>query len=133
MYSPKDYKELFNLRHAQLRNVIEHIFGVVKRRFRLMVAGPEYSRGVQAKIPAALAFLHNFIRHHDPFDEAEENSDRDSIKPPEQQDINPEELGKYVTQAERNRASAKRDEIAKAMWADYEKEVQCSSNSNDSE
>ena len=30
---PKDKKELFNLRYAQLRNMVERIFGILKRRF----------------------------------------------------------------------------------------------------
>jgi len=30
------------------RNVVEHIFGTLKRRFDLMVASPEYSKSKQA-------------------------------------------------------------------------------------
>jgi hypothetical protein len=30
---PKDYKELFNLRHAQMRNAVERIFGILKNDF----------------------------------------------------------------------------------------------------
>jgi DDE superfamily endonuclease len=30
-YRPQNHQELFNLRHAQLRNVIECIFGILKR------------------------------------------------------------------------------------------------------
>ena len=37
-------KELFNLRHASLRNIIERIFGVVKRRFQIFDKTPEYCR-----------------------------------------------------------------------------------------
>ena len=61
MKSPKDKKELFNLRHAQARNVIERIFGVLKRRFRILLLAPEYNIEIQNRIPAALAALHNFI------------------------------------------------------------------------
>lgn len=32
-YRPQNKEELFNLRHAQLRNAIERILGVVKCRF----------------------------------------------------------------------------------------------------
>ena len=59
-------EELFNLRHASARNVIEHIFGVLKRRFRILVHPPEYSMDIQARLPPALAALHNFIRIHNP-------------------------------------------------------------------
>jgi hypothetical protein len=33
---PENSKELFNLRHASLRNVIERIFGVVKRKYQIL-------------------------------------------------------------------------------------------------
>ncbi|KAL0957210.1 hypothetical protein HGRIS_014896 [Hohenbuehelia grisea] len=69
---PANPKELFNLRHARLRNAIERIFGVCKRRFKLMTAAPEYSIATQAMIPCALAALHNFITIHDPDDFADE-------------------------------------------------------------
>jgi hypothetical protein len=35
-------KELFNLRHAQLRNVVERIFGIVKRRWSIFTRAQEY-------------------------------------------------------------------------------------------
>lgn len=39
---PQNAKELFNLRHASLRNAIERIFGVMKKRFPILTAAPEY-------------------------------------------------------------------------------------------
>src|SRR5215471_13726721 len=33
---PRNEKELYNLRHASLRNVIERIFGVSKKRFKIL-------------------------------------------------------------------------------------------------
>ncbi|KAF0702591.1 hypothetical protein AaE_015832 [Aphanomyces astaci] len=39
---PQSPKELYNLRHAQQRNCIERIFGVLKKRFRILVTAPEY-------------------------------------------------------------------------------------------
>ena len=36
-FSPVNKEELFNLRHAQTRNVIECIFGVLKQHFRILV------------------------------------------------------------------------------------------------
>ena len=39
---PNNAKELFNLRHASLRNVIERIFGVVKQKFKILGFGIEY-------------------------------------------------------------------------------------------
>jgi hypothetical protein len=43
----------------------ERIFGILKRRFSLMVASPEYSEDKQAKFIPALCVLHNFISIHD--------------------------------------------------------------------
>jgi hypothetical protein len=51
--------------------VIERIFGVLKRHFRILLLAPEYNVDIQSRIPAALCALHNFIRTHDPDDETE--------------------------------------------------------------
>ncbi|KIL54102.1 hypothetical protein M378DRAFT_93143 [Amanita muscaria Koide BX008] len=89
-----------------------------------MVAAPEYDIHTQAKIPYALAALHNFIRIHDPddnattsYDHAEGSHSRDTQSSHE---INAENLGGNISQAERTRASERRDIIAKAMWEDYQ-------------
>ena len=58
--------EVFNLRHAQARNVIEHIFGVLKQHFRILLLAPAYSIEIQTRIPASLAAIHNFIKVHSP-------------------------------------------------------------------
>ena len=76
-YRPTNSREYFNLRHAQLRNVVECIIGVLKRRFRILVIPPEYDMDIQAKIPSALCCIHNIIRQHDP----EELSDTKQQQP----------------------------------------------------
>ena len=63
--SPVNSKELFNLRHAQARNVIEHIFGVLKQRFQILLIPPCYPLDFQPRIPAALCALQNFIQEID--------------------------------------------------------------------
>jgi hypothetical protein len=117
-YRPKNYKELFNLRHAQARNVIERIFGVVKRRFRLLVVAPEYNLETQAKMVPAICVLHNFIRIHDIDDLP------DILQHPQVQEglaNNSGDLGNGdVSAAESNRASILRDSIAQDMWASYQ-------------
>jgi hypothetical protein len=66
------------------------------------------------------------VRVHDPDDEADkdgdncDNEDDDAGIPLPQILLTPENLGYHISQAEKKRASAKRDEIAKAMWADYQ-------------
>jgi hypothetical protein len=115
--SPASKEELFNLRHASARNVVERIFGVLKRRFRILILPPEYDMGIQARIPAALCALHNFIRRHDPSDiedyaEADESS---------RENTGIGDLSTHaINGAERERAHRKRDQIAKEMWDSYQ-------------
>jgi hypothetical protein len=59
---PANAEELFNLRHSQMRNIIERIFGVLKHRFQILAKSLQYSVDDQAKIIYALTALHNFIR-----------------------------------------------------------------------
>ena len=40
---PQNQNELFNLRHASLRNVIERIFGIFKSRFLIFKSAPPFS------------------------------------------------------------------------------------------
>jgi hypothetical protein len=116
-YRPTTKEELFNLRHASARNVIERIFGVLKRRFRILHIAPEYNLEVQARIPVALSALHNFIRIHDPeegslsdihnhleLNGADGNDDRIEVEVREHQE----------------EVDARRNRIAEAMWVDYQ-------------
>lgn len=131
--SPQNAKELFNLRHASLRNVIERIFGVMKRQWRVLQFPPEYNMDVQALLPMALCALHNFTRRHDP--DFGFNSDHDSdlgldddLLVAGDDDVNgvsglQGELAEGPADAgERRRADRRRDEIAAVMWADYVEE-----------
>lgn len=100
-----------------------------------MSAAAEYSLRTQSKILGALAALHNFIHIHDPdehaFDDGnEDDSDQDSdtdnsgsntLSSPNSQ--REDQLGQDISNAEKDRASARKDEIAKEMWKDYKKEL----------
>jgi hypothetical protein len=55
-----DHKELFNYRHALLRNHIERIFGLFKRRFKILLTAQEYSLKTQAQLIPALAASANY-------------------------------------------------------------------------
>lgn len=55
-------KELFNLRYASLRNVIERIFGVIKRKYQILRTPSEYNISTQTRIILACCTLHNFVR-----------------------------------------------------------------------
>jgi hypothetical protein len=116
--SPVNKEELFNLRHASARNVVERIFGILKRRFRILIIPPEYDMGIQARIPAALCALHNFIRHHDPSD-IEDYSETDNIPGSHANTAIGDLATRAINGAERDRAHLKRDQIAKEMWDSY--------------
>ncbi|KAL4561033.1 hypothetical protein LXL04_033194 [Taraxacum kok-saghyz] len=64
---PKNARELFNLRHASLRNAIERAFGVLKRRFPIVrsTQEPFYSCETQSDIFLACCILHNFLIDED--------------------------------------------------------------------
>jgi transposase-like protein len=62
---PENSKELFNLRHASLRNVIERIFGVLKRKYQILRTPSEYSIDTQTRIILACTGLHNWVRSKD--------------------------------------------------------------------
>jgi hypothetical protein len=40
-------------------NVIEHIFGVIKQHFHILLLAPKYSIKIQAQIPSTLCAIHN--------------------------------------------------------------------------
>ena len=128
MSSPQNAQELFNLRHAQARNVIERMFGVLKRRFRILQLPTEYSLEVQAHIPAALAALHNFIKRHDTgtqlhsepvtgYYENEEILQEDFIGTDEVEDLISTDEVEDVRMDESWVES--RDRIAAEMWESY--------------
>jgi hypothetical protein len=106
---PANKEELFNLRHAQLRNVVERVFGVFKQRFAILEAPRKgLTLRTQAKLIYALAYLHNFLNcsGSDPFAEAEALL----VRGPEV----------VVTEATDNGGASRRDRIAKEMWEDYQ-------------
>ena len=107
---------MFNLRHASARNAIERIFGILKRRFRILELPPEYDMSIQALIPPALAALHNFIRLFDP--EEIHMYDEDELLDAHM-GSHPESVGELgtgpVTPAETVRANKRRDKIAGEM------------------
>ncbi|XP_039134372.1 putative nuclease HARBI1 [Dioscorea cayenensis subsp. rotundata] len=67
---PRNPRELFNLRHASLRNSIERAFGVVKKRFSIIGSStePHYGLETQKEIIFACCILHNYLMGVDPDD-----------------------------------------------------------------
>ncbi|CAA7262418.1 unnamed protein product [Cyclocybe aegerita] len=114
---PANKEELYNLRHAQARNVVEHIFGVLKKCWDILNRPPQYDLSIQAKIPAGLGSVHNFIMDHDETD-LEHYLDQE---PTPENNTSTGALGDgSISCVERARATALRDEIATQMWNDYQ-------------
>ncbi|SCZ97018.1 BZ3500_MvSof-1268-A1-R1_Chr4-2g06933 [Microbotryum saponariae] len=136
---PSTKQELFNLRHAQLRNVVERIFGVVQRKFPILTgSAPEYNYKMQAMIPLLCAFLHNYVHINDPFNRSTGKA-RAARMTMEAKRARLEIIYKRTEEALRNPAvavdeevddppedqpeglsmEATRNEISDRMWIDY--------------
>jgi hypothetical protein len=77
----------------------------------------------QARIPAALAAIHNFIRIHDA-DELEGFLDANDMERGFFAGDAGELAQGQTRTAEKRRANTRRDEIAAAMWEQYQEELQ---------
>ena len=114
--SPANPQELFNLHHASARNIIKWIFGTLKQCFKILTVMPECSMKTQTHIPLALAAIHNFIWSSN--DDEIENSISQVYDP------QPGVLGELVVgppqTTEQICAQEKWDEIAVAMWEQYQ-------------
>jgi hypothetical protein len=117
LHRPANPKELFNLCHASLHNTIECIFGVIKRRFHILLITPKYSLSVQAQIPTALCAVYNFICLHDPDEGLIPGLDL----PVFQED---QAGGSFAAEPndleDEGGGSTRCDEITQAMWEDYQ-------------
>lgn len=101
-----------------MRNAIERIFGILKRRFKILQTAPEYPIHSQAALIYALTALHNFIKIHDARDEAldfdAEVETGGAERPPGDREDN------IIFGEEMELLLQKRDYIAQSMWNDYQ-------------
>jgi len=113
-----NYKELFNHRHAQLRNHIERAFGVLKKRFPILKVGTFHPIENQIKIPAAAAAaFHNIIRGYNG-DEGWLDHQPNNIDPSDYVEL-PEGDDEYPNEVESIDGNTLRDQIAHQMWVAY--------------
>ena len=119
---PRNYKELFNHRHAVLRNHIERAIGILKKRFPILKVGTLHPIKNQVKIPAAAVVFHNLIRMHNG-DEGWLTNQPGNILPssfidvPEGDNTYNNDVPSFSSQIENG--NSQRDAIALSMWADY--------------
>ncbi|KAJ6537447.1 hypothetical protein DFH09DRAFT_1091030 [Mycena vulgaris] len=96
----------------------------IARQWAILVRAPEYDMSVQARIPPAMAALHNFILKHD-------SEEWDDILDMEIEDPatgtrgpNQDRFGHLAEgptdPMEKARSEARRDRIAQAMWVSYQ-------------
>lgn len=113
---PANEKELFNHRHASLRNVVERIFGIFKSRFLIFKSAPPFPYETQAEIVLACVGLHNFLRKFcrtDNFPEENESA-QEALE-----EINDNSDEVLTTQdQQREYANQWRETIASNMWRD---------------
>jgi hypothetical protein len=103
---------LFNLRHSSLRNVIERIFGVLKRQWQILGGkGCEYSIESQIDLFCALIGLYNFGKQN-----GEDLFEDEAI------DVQGSGKGEIEEVAGTGNIwmNQKRDSIAALMWKDYQ-------------
>ena len=100
-----------------LRNVIERIFGILKRRFKILKTASEYTMEIQVRLVYALTALHNYIQQEAEIEgletglEAETEDEEGSEEP----DV---PVGSIASPISRE-MDTKRDEIALEMWEAY--------------
>ncbi|XP_076904401.1 uncharacterized protein LOC143559827 [Bidens hawaiensis] len=115
--APHNAKELFNLRHASLRNAIERAFGVLKKRFPIIrsTTEPFYSCETQSDIFLACCILHNFLLEEDRDKDLEDEVIQEVLDGPQEEERrNTRDIREGSTEYEQLRNS-----IATNMWTNY--------------
>jgi hypothetical protein len=120
-HRPQNHMELFNHRHAVLRNHIERLLGILKKRFSILNVGNFHPITNQVKIPAAAAIFHNIIKMHNG-DEEWLDDQEDNIDPAIFVDL-PNGDGDNFQQNDLHENNVLgnhlRDQITFQMWNDF--------------
>ncbi|CAA0841043.1 Unknown protein [Striga hermonthica] len=118
--TPKTARELFNRRHATVRNVVERSFGILKGKFPIIKGlMPNYSPECQTDMVIACCVLHNFILHHQKFKNVPPAlHDPDYIPEPDDDDhTRPLMTTLDTSRVVVHEQCGLRDSIAAALWA----------------
>jgi hypothetical protein len=123
---PANAEELFNYRHSSLRNAVERVFGVFKRRWRLFKLQREFDVHTHAKLVFALAGIHNLINKASGLQDIEDveaqpmpESDFEEVDEETEEENQRGSGSQYVVMSGEQMAF-ERDEIARRMWVDQE-------------
>jgi hypothetical protein len=113
---PQNSKELFNHRHALLRNHVERALGVLKKRFPILKIATFHTLENQVQIPVAAAIFHNLIRAFHG-DEVWLDHQPDVIDPALFVAL---PTGEQTNDPGTVEGNILRDAIAEEMWAQYQ-------------
>jgi hypothetical protein len=112
---PRNNKELFNMRHSSLRNVVERIFGVVKKRFPVLVKMNSFEFPFQCTLVNCAVMLHNFLhlnqKYEDIFYIIDDNRVDDADEGAEEAEALPQGNARALIEW--------RDGIARQLWQSY--------------
>ncbi|XP_025821786.1 protein ALP1-like [Panicum hallii] len=104
-------KELFNLRHSSLRVTVEHAFGSLKRRFKILDdAIPFFPFPTQVEVVVAACIIHNWV--------IEDGGDDLIISESDDLPIITHQTSTYGQATEYTFMVNFRQELTNAMWAD---------------
>jgi hypothetical protein len=113
---PENPKELYNLRHASLQNIVEQLFGVFKKKFTILKSPPEIDLSKQIRLVYSLCVLWSFIQKNKSIsslmEELKETSEESSGTPISTNTV-------YSPAVEDARMKIRRDRIANKMWDQY--------------
>ena len=112
---PLNKEELFNLRHSSLRNFVERIFGILKKRFPIVVLMSLYDFDFQCDIVLGAMMLHNFIRIN--------NEEEDIFDIWDEEDIVDNDEFENDNEVNQHKLNIWRDGIATSMWDAYQLEL----------
>jgi hypothetical protein len=115
---PQNKEELFNLRHAKLRNVVERTYGVVKKRFKILKLMPSYSFEEQVKLVKCCFLLHNFINVRENGEEDDEYEIEEAQESDEADEAEEEDLDQN-RRANGQALQTWRNTIANDLWVQY--------------
>ena len=107
---PETRKELYNLRHARLWAVVERVFGILKRRWKIIRSSvPEYDIELQICIIYAITAIYNFML------EIERDGEEEVVRQSIRELVGERLCGKSMRKIYK--------EVARELWSDRERDL----------
>jgi hypothetical protein len=116
---PENARELFNLRHASLRNIIERAFGILKKRFPILVRMTSYPMETQVRLVKSCFMIHNFIRLNQGYEDDYDQWVQDEDGEDDDDDGDNDDGAGGVN----GNMYAFRNNIAQQMWVQYQQYI----------